>query len=274
MTNESLRRTVTALALTALAGLTACHKKPKDEQPAASNAPPVVAAPLAFARADTDAQVTLTLPDPIKLYPDLHSRLYNEGQSALTAFMDQAHKDRAQNSADGIIEPGYSHSINWKISAQSPRFVSLYAEESIYQGGAHPNTTFQALLWDKTAHDLIPTAQLFAGGADLKPVNAYVCRQIEAARSKRAREPVTQAATGMPCPKLAESHLILVPSTLAGKIGAIDALYAPDDVAPYAEGPYEIRIPANQLQGLIAPDFADQFGGDPVKDVVLTDPTA
>ncbi len=254
----------------ALLALAACHKKPAP--PAASDKPPATVAPLGFAKSDNDVQVTLTLPEPIKLYPELHTQLFNEGQATLTAFIDQAHKDRAENSADGIQEPGYYQSINWKIAAQSTRLVSLYAEEEQYEGGAHPTSNFQALLWDKARNDLIAPARLFANGADMKAVDAYVCRQIEAARSKRSGTPVSENGSGFDCPKFADSKLILIPSTVTGKIGAVDALYAPYEVGSYAEGPYEVRVPQSQLKAVLAPDFADQFDGDAVKDVALPDP--
>ena len=257
------------LAASTLA-LSACHPKPKTE--AASDKPPATVAPLGFALPDKDVQVTLTLPEPIKLYPELHTRLYNEGKAELTAFVDQAHKDRAEASASGMDEPAYYHFINWKIAAQSTRLVSLYAEEEEYAGGAHPNSSFQALLWDKTKDDLISPARLFANGADMKSVDAYVCKQIEAERSKRNSEPTSQTGSGFDCPKFADSKLILIPSTVSGKIGAIDALFAPYEVGPYAEGPYEVRVPQSQLRSVLASDYSDQFAGDAVKDVALPDP--
>ena len=250
--------------------LAGCHAKPK--APAASDKPPATVAPLGFALPDKDVQVTLTLPEPIKLYPELHTRLYNEGKAALTAFVDQAHKDRAEASASGIDDPPYYHFINWKIAAQSTRLVSLYAEEEEYEGGAHPNSSFQALLWDKTKDDLIPPARLFANGADMASVDAYVCKQIEAERSKRAGEPVSEAQSGFECPKFADSKLILIPSTVSGKIGAVDALFAPYEVGPYAEGEYEVRVPQTLLKTVLASDYADQFDGDPVKDTAVPDP--
>ena len=260
------------LVMLTLVMLSACHKKPKDE--AAPVPPPVAASPMSFTKADADVDVRLTLPDPIKLYPELHTRLYKKGEATLIAFIGQARKDHAQNSADGFIEPPYSHTIDWKISAQSERLVSLFAEEDDFQGGAHPNHTFEAILWDKTGKDIIPAARLFASGADFKPIDAYVCRQIEAERSKRAGEPISQGGSGFACPKFAESHLILIPSVQAGKIGAIGALYAPYDVGPYAEGAYEIRVPQAMLTGLLAPEFAGQFGGEAIKAEALAEPVS
>ena len=260
--------TVAAIALC----LFACHKSP--EKAAQGNAPPATVAPLGFAKTDGDASVTLTLPEPIKLYPELHTRLYNEGEQTLTAFMEAARKDRAEQSADGFVVPSYSHALNWKIAAQSDRFVSLYAEETDFQGGAHPSQTFQALLWDKTRRDLVPTGRLFADGADLHAVDDFVCKQIEAARSKRAGTPISQGQFGDGCPKFAEAKLILIPSTVAGKVGAIDALFAPSEVGSYAEGPYEIRVPQTLLASALNPDIASQFAGDPVAENALEEPDA
>ncbi|ESQ73825.1 DUF4163 domain-containing protein [Asticcacaulis sp. AC402] len=252
--------------------LVACQKKPQEQTK--SDRPPATVAPLGYAKTDGDAQVTLTLPEPIKLYPELHTQLYNEGEAALNAFMANARDDRAEQSADGFPVPAYYRSINWKIAAQSPRLVSLYAEEEDFQGGAHPGHSFQALLWDKSKSELIPTGRLFVNGADMTAVDAYACKQIEALRSKRAGDPVSHADFGGGCPKFAEAKLILIPSTVSGKVGAVDALFAPSEVGAYAEGPYEIRVPQNVLKGVLNPEFADQFAGDPVAENALPDPDA
>ncbi len=257
-----------ALTMTAGAALNGCHSKPKSE--GQGDKPPVTMAPLGFSKSDPDAQVTLSLPDAIKVYPALHTQLYNEGEQTLKAFMAQAHKDRSEQKADGIDVPAYSHTITWKIAGQNPRLLSLFAEEDDYQGGAHPSSTFQVRLWDKKSNGLVPAASLLAPGADLRAVDAYVCHQVEAERSKREGTPTTQAASGFSCPKFADSRLILIPAQKGDVFGAIDALYAPYEVGPYSEGTFEIRVPQSMLKGLINPDYANQFGGEPVKDMALS----
>ncbi|WP_031237637.1 PdaC/SigV domain-containing protein [Asticcacaulis sp. AC460] len=252
--------------------LFACQKKP--DEPAKTAGPPATVAPLGYANTGDGVQVTMTLPEPIKLYPELHTRLYSEGESNLVAFMATAAKDHAEMAADGFPVADYYRKIDWKIAAQSPKLVSLYAETEDFQGGAHPGHDFQALLWDKSKSELIPTGKLFTTGADMSAVDAYACRQIEALRSKRAREPVRQADFGGGCPRFAEAKLILIPSTVSGKVGAVDALFAPSEVGAYAEGPYEIRVPQTVLTGVLNPEFADQFAGDPVVENALPDPDA
>jgi len=268
------RKLFASVALIALIAVCACQKKPAEQPTATPTAAPSPPPPLTISNTGPDAQVNLTLPDGIKLYPELHTRLFAEGQTALTAFMDQAHKDRAQNSADGIEEPPYYHSIVWKISTQTPRLVSVYSEEDDYQGGAHPNHTIETLLWDRTTKAPIETRRLFQPNGDFRAIDSYICHQVEAARSKRAGEPISQARSGFACPKFADSRLVLIPATDGTKVGAIDALYAPYDVGSYAEGPFEIRVPQSLLSSVLAPEFADQFGGEPVPDQALSDPDA
>ncbi|EGF89611.1 hypothetical protein ABI_40280 [Asticcacaulis biprosthecium C19] len=252
--------------------LFACQKKPEEQ--ATSDKPPATVAPLGYAATDAGVQVTMTLPEPIKLYPELHTLLYNEGEGDLVTFMKTAAKDRAEQSADGFPVADYYRKIDWKIAAQSQKLVSLYSEMEDFQGGAHPGHDFQALLWDKSKSELIPTGKLFVNGADMTHIDAYACKQIEALRSKRAGEPVSQADFGGGCPKFASAKLILIPSTVSGKIGAVDALFAPSEVGAYAEGPYEIRVPQNVLKSALNPEFADQFAGDPVAENALPDPDA
>jgi hypothetical protein len=268
------RRLFAGVALVVLIAVSACQKTPDKQQASTPTTAPAPPPPLTIAHTGPDAQVNLTLPDAIKLYPELHTRLYAEGQTALTAFMDQAHKDRAQNSADGIEEPPYYHSIVWKISAQTSRLVSAYSEEDDYQGGAHPNHTIETLLWDRNAKAPIEIKRLFQPNSDFRAIDSYLCHQVEAARSKRAGEPISQVRSGFACPKFADSRLVLIPATNGAKVGAIDALYAPYDVGPYAEGPYEIRVPQSLLSSVLAPEFADQFGGEPVPAQALSDPDA
>ncbi len=272
--NRSLSFLAVSVAAVALT-LTGCSKPKGDAAgQTGANATDAANVPLDFANTTNDAQVSLNLPKPILDFPELHERLYKDGETTLTAFVDQAHKDRAEQSADGFPVPAYYQKIEWKISAQSPRLLSVYAEDNKFDGGAHPNMVFRTLLWDKTKSALIPVAELFSPDADMAPVDTFVCHQIEAERSKRLGQPTTEAASGMTCPKFAESKLVLMPSTQAGKIGAIDALYAPYDVAPYAEGPYEVRVPQSQLKGVIAPQYADQFAGDAIAETAFADPDA
>ncbi|UDF05382.1 DUF3298 and DUF4163 domain-containing protein [Asticcacaulis sp. AND118] len=251
------------LITVALCALTLISCSRKDEAHK-DEGPPVAAAPLSFSRPTPDAEVALTFPETVRAFPELHNRLYAEGQGDLNAFVDQAARDRKELSAAGSEAPPYFRSITWTLPAQSEHLASLYAEQSEFTGGAHPNASYQTVLWDKAAKQAIDAHLLFAPNADLSHADAFLCRQIEAERSRRNETPTTQTATGFTCPKLIDSHLALVPSTTSGKIGAVEALFAPYEVGPYAEGAYQIRVPQAVLRGLISPAYAADFAGEPV----------
>jgi hypothetical protein len=247
--------------------------KPKVE--ANTDVIPATVAPLAFAKVSADAEVRLTLPEAIKYFPALHTKLYNEGHAALNAFATQAVADHADASKDGFPFTPYTYTITWNIAAESPNLLSIYAFEANFSGGAHPNHGYQALLWDKSKNDLVPTSALFIQGADMKPVDGFVCQQIAAARSKRLGEPLTQAGSGFDCPKLLDSKLILVPSQVAGKVAALDVLYGPYEVGSYAEGDYQVRVPISVLAGVLAPHYAAEFVGRPslAEGTIIDNPT-
>ncbi len=263
-----------SVALLCLMAVAACHKAPDktDATKAPAPAKPAVPVALSFAQNDADAQVNLTLPPAIAAFPDLHARLFQSGHDELTDFIATAHHDRAQNSADGIEEPAYYRSIEWKAAARTPQLVSFYAQENEYQGGAHGGLTFQTVLWDIGGNAPVDAKGLFAPGADMGALNAYVCHQVEAERSKRAGTPLSQRGSGLSCPNVLDSRLALLPSTQMNQAGGIDLLFAPSEVAPYAEGPFEVQVPQAQFRDLIVPRFAGAFGGEPVKTTLLSDP--
>lgn len=232
----------------------------------ADNAPinvPTTMAPLAYSKKDENAEVRLILPEAIKNFPILHTKLYNEGEATLKAFAAEAQKNRQDSSASGFEEPAYVYQINWSIAAESERLLSVYAEDYVFTGGAHPNHSYDAFLWDKKTNDMIPQSKLFRADADFTAIDAYLCQQIATERSRRLGEPVLQNDGIFPCPTLTKSRLVLVASTQGGKAATLDALYGPYEVGAYAEGDFQIRLPLSMIAPLLAPDYANQFGGQP-----------
>ena len=56
-----------------------------------------------------------------------------------------------------------------------------------------------------------------------------------------------------PCPKWRESHFVLAPSTVPGKIGGLVFLFDPYAVGAYAEGEYEVTLPQALFTAVLAP---------------------
>lgn len=242
-----------------IAALASCSRQ-AEEPPAA----PTPAFPLSYSHKDANAEVSLTLPEAIARFPALHESLYSEGETELKSFTENTTRIRADLAKDGFDSPAYFRKSAWHLSGETDRLASFYAEHTEYTGGAHGNMNFETLLWDKTAGAPLKPDALFAPNADFRAADAYLCTQVEAERSRRNETPTRQNETSFPCPKLLESRVILIPSTITDKFGALEALYAPYDVGPYAEGAYRIRIPQNIVRGLIAPDLAENFAGEAI----------
>ena len=93
-----------------------------------------------------------------------------------------------------------------------PGWLSLSASESTYQGGAHPNHGFDALLWDRKANRKLEPEDLFTSEEALSSViRRDFCRELDRQREKKRGEPI-KSGSGEPftdCIDPMESTLIL-----------------------------------------------------------------
>ena len=264
-------RLLLTTAAVALA-LTGCNR-PKDEAAAPAPAPATApetaaeaAAPMAFESKTPWATVKLTLPVALKEQPDLHARLYAEEVRKLRQFAEGAQADRTEAGSDPTMPP-YEKTIDLTLAGESGKLFSLKRTDFDWSGGAHPNTLSSGVLWDKAIKRTIGAADLFRKGADLTVLDQALCTAINTA--KRARVPdsavVTLGGRDGGCPRAFDTPFVLTPGTVPGKAGGLTFLIGPYQVGAYAEGPYEIALPASAFRSLLATAYADEFAGQPVK---------
>jgi hypothetical protein len=84
---------------------------------------------------------------------------------------------------------------------------------------------------------------------------------------------VTLTGSDWSCPHVADTAFVLTPGTTPGKAGGLTFLIGPYQVGPYAEGPYEIAVPLSLFRSMLAPAYAGEFAGQPIKSGDVT-PTA
>lgn len=268
---------VRALLLTAAfaAGLSACNR---DREPAPGEAPAApgqaaavtpadAAAPMGFEQKTPYADVRLTLPDAIKRQTDLHARIYAEEVRGLRQFIEGAQGELTEAGAD-TDRPKYEKTITVTTALETGKLVSLKRVDFDYSGGAHPNTLSSGILWDKALKRRLGLADLFRKNADLTALDQALCTAINAA--KRARVPDSAAVTlggrpGSACPRAADTAFVLAPGTVNGKAGGLVFFIGAYQVRPYAEGGYEIAIPASAFRALLAVAYADDFAGQLLK---------
>ena len=269
--------TLRALLLTAAlaVGLSACNR---DREPAPGEAPAApgqaaavtpadAAAPMGFEQKTPYADVRLTLPDAIKRQTDLHARVYAEEVRGLRQFVEGAQGELTEAGAD-TDRPKFEKTITVTTALETGKLVSLKRVDFDYSGGAHPNTLSSGILWDKALKRRLGLADLFRKNADLTALDQALCTAINAA--KRARVPDSAAVTlggrpGSACPRAADTAFVLAPGTVNGKAGGLVFFIGAYQVGPYAEGGYEIAIPASAFRALLAVAYADDFAGQLLK---------
>lgn len=264
-----------ALLLTAVAAaaLSACNRdrEPAPPETAAPGAAAVVtpadaAAPMSFESKTPWADVRLTLPDGLKAQTDLHARLYAEEVRRLRQFTEGAQGELTEAGAD-TDRPKYEKAIAITVAAETAKLLSLKRVDFDYSGGAHPNTLTDGLLWDKALKRRVGIADLFGKGVDLTILDEALCSAVNAA--KRARVPdgasVTLGGKDFSCPRAVDTHFVLTPGDTPGKAAGLTFLIGPYQVGPYAEGAYEIAVPAAVFRSLLAVAYSSEFGGRLVK---------
>ncbi len=255
-----------AVAASLSASLAACQRaeKKETETPKAAAAA-AVDGPLKYESATPWAKTSLTLPEAIKTQPELYSALYRQEVANLAKYAEGAQADRTEAGGESAMGP-YEKIITYGDPVQTGRLFSAMRSDFDYSGGAHPNTVATGLLWDKTEKRRISPADLFAKGADLSSLERALCDAVNTAKKARpGAQPVKVGGDTWSCPRLKDVAVILAPGDTAGKAGGLTFLLDAYAVGPYVEGAYYLTLPASAFQSLLAPAYAAEFGGKPLK---------
>lgn len=262
------------LLTAALAATLAACNRDRDEAkaPAAVSNPDALvtpadaAAPPGYESKTQYADVKLTLPDALKAHPDLHARLYAEEVRKLRQFAEGAQGELTEAGAP-TDRPKYENTVTLTAAAETAKLFSLKRTSFDYSGGAHPNTLTSGILWDKALKRQIGLADLFRKGADLTALDQALCSALNTA--KRARVPdgasITFESKPFACPRVASTPFVLTPGDASGKAAGLTFLIGPYQAGPYAEGGYEIAVPAAVFRSLLATAYAGEFGGQLLK---------
>jgi hypothetical protein len=153
------------------------------------------------------------------------------------------------------------YSMEWATAGQTIRLLSLQNQLSTFTGGAHPNTGYDALLWDRRAKKKIELSALLTGRGNLAAVTrpAY-CKALDAERNKRREGEKLDLPDFNACPKYSELAIAPVDKNNNGKFDTIDYVASPYTAGPYAEGEYEIDLPVTaRLLGALKPEYRGSF---------------
>ncbi len=203
-------------------------------------------------------------PAEVNAIPALEKLIREPAEKALAEYTRNAREDKARRDKEGFDFNPYMYSLVVEVAGQTPRLLSLTRSWSSYAGGAHPNRTTEAVLWDRAQGKQIAFANLLSGGtAALEPLfGRTFCRALnEQRREKRGPENFSDGPDDpfTKCPGFEE--LSITPQGEVGKPFTTILIHADPYVAgPYVEGDYDIEIPAtDRLLAALKPEYRPSF---------------
>lgn len=266
------------LALIIAAGLSACSSPEEMAQGAGVTAKQAVSTSSASASASSTTtngaasfednaeqdggsrEFAYKWPAAVSAIPALAARLKDERDSALAEQKAEwAEALREFSGEDCVSCTSRSYAKEWKVVANLPRYLSLSADMYLYTGGAHGNSAFEALVWDREAGAALDPTAMFRSEAALQDaLGASWCAALQAERAERMGGDDSEDSI-FPCPPIADLTLLLGSSnkTAFNRIGLIAAPYV---AGSYAEGPYEVTLPVTPaVLAAVKPEYKAAF---------------
>jgi Deacetylase PdaC len=193
--------------------------------------------------------------------PALDLRFYTEAKKALTEAQANAREDQQLAKQQKRDFNQHDYSMQWTTAGQTPRLLSLQRELGTFEGGAHPNTVYGSLLWDRSLKREIKIDSLFLRpGAFAAVTRTRYCAALNAERNKRREGEKLDLAEFNACPKYSELAIALVDKNKNGHFDTIDFVASPYTAGPYVEGEYSITVPVtSQLIAGIKPEYRNSF---------------
>lgn len=233
----------------------------------ASPAPPAPPAPdKAAARSvkvDNDLySFEYSYPTAAAAIPDLKAWLDADLEKTKADLASEAREARADAKKEGFPYNPYDTGEEWQVVADLPGWLSLSGNIYAYTGGAHGNSAFETVLWNKQAGvrrqplDLFTSAKAL-GAAIRKPF----CAGLDKERAKKREG--TDMDNGITefseCIDPMEQTVILGSSNGA-TFDRIGLLIAPYAAGPYAEGSYEVTVPVTgAVLAAVKPEYRSSF---------------
>jgi peptidoglycan-N-acetylmuramic acid deacetylase PdaC-like protein len=215
-------------------------------------------------------EASVILDAKIKADAALAANCLAEGEAWATKNRADADNERKQDPE--LFRNTWSFERKYETrSLVDGRYVSIVRADYEYTGGAHPNSSSDTILWDRSAGKRISIRPFFTETADngptLKAMRQGVIASLEAEKKKRGTEGTDTSAIEAIEPKLLKiGPVSLAPSTEEGKSSGLTFHYSPYAVGSYAEGGYIAFVPWETLKPYLTPEGARIFGGTRPKD--------
>ena len=224
---------------------------------------PLVAAagvPHKVVRNTDELEFSYVWPAEAVAIPALDLRFYTEAKRLLARSQNIALGDQKIAQQDKRDFHSHFRSIEWATEGQSVRLLSLEASIGSFTGGAHPNSSASALLWDRRANRAIAVSALFLKPASFEALTRKpYCVALDKERLEK-REGEKLEGMFSDCPKYAELAIAPADGNKNGRFETLRFVAGPYVAGPYVEGEYEVTLPVtSQMIAAIRPEFRASF---------------
>lgn len=194
--------------------------------------------------------------------PGLRALLDRRLADARTALEESAQRDRQTAEQDDYPFRQHWTRIEWDVVANLPRFLSLSAEIGTYSGGAHGNSGYDSLVWDRETGTALEPMSFFRSPAALEnAIGGRYCTALNELREERRGEPVDPDGEGYfnDCPAISELT-VLLGSSDGDAFDRIGLVAAPYVAGSYAEGAYEVTLGVDTaVLDAVKPEYRGAF---------------
>lgn len=211
-----------------------------------------------------DYKFSFVSPAKASAIPALYHLMEARADKAKQKIAKEGTKAKADAAAGGYPYNRHEYSEDWTVTADVPGWLSLYATQWVYSGGAHGMTTFDALIWDKKGKAPLAPLDMFQSSAALNTaVSKEYCDAIDQERAKKrdisVAEVRAQEGGFNECISI-DSAALFFESSNSQIFDQIGFLIPPYEAGPYSEGAYEVRVPVNEaIMQVIKPQYRASF---------------
>lgn len=185
---------------------------------------------------------------------------FRRTERAMATLAREQGTDRAEVKLPPMV--ALTHSQSTDVTGSNDRFLSLLTQVDIYTGGAHGETGYAPLLWDRTAGRESPIASLFADG--MAALQGPWCHALDDLREARTEGAWKRNSGGKylgmwDCPAL--DTLAVAPLGEAGqpfdRIRLTAAAYL---AGPFSDGSWTVTFPVTaDVLALLKPEYRSAF---------------
>ncbi len=226
-------------------------------------APDIVAAEPRVIEAETEQYAfDYSWPAAAAAIPELSAALGQRAERMRAALVDEAQRDWVAAAGKEWQPRQHSASMEWKIVADLPGWLSLSGHLATYSGGAHGMTGVESLVWDRQAKTAVEGIDMFASPVALEQaLGGKLCAALDAEREKRRGTKIEEGSKDSfdKCPGLDEAS-VLIGSSNGRSFDRITVYFGPYVAGAYAEGAYQIDLPVTaSVVDAVKPAYADAF---------------